>query len=121
MIEKFERIYYFKPNIFKQIVEKKYVNDFLEDYVKFCCQQLNIKDRYKVEFTSENNGAIASFNNTKEPNSIKLNQNIFEQYKLDIEASPLSSNAMIYPFQICSAIIHEIKHAKQYEIYNDKR
>ena len=121
MIEDFNRINYFQPNIFKEIVKNNKIIDLLDNYLDFCCEQLKIEGKYIIEFATDINNAIASFNNTKEPKSIKLNKYIFEQYKLDIsKSSTLSLNALKYSFQLCTAIAHEVKHAKQYELYKNK-
>lgn len=128
MIENYNEIRFFTPENFKTILllenGKGNIKNQLQDFVNFCCEQLGVTEHYDIIFDPTIGTDIARCNNLIPPKSIRLNEQIFKLYEMYINdpinfpySEDLKNKLDRYSFQICSAIVHEIKHAEQYKKY----
>ena len=120
MIDQYNRIQIFIPKAFKNIFLKKSLINELQNFADYCSQELEISEKYQIEFSSNINNDMGRCDNNDK--IITLNEKILNLYKqyitepenLNLE---LQNKLKNYSYQVCSTIVHEIKHAKQYELY----
>lgn len=124
MMEQFPQIDLFTPEQFKIVTLGNNLENLLQDFADFCCEQLGITEHYEIIFDPTIGTDIARCNNLIPPKSIRLNEQIFNLYEMYINdpinfpySEDLKNKLDRYSFQICSAIVHEIKHAEQYKKY----
>jgi hypothetical protein len=130
MIEKYDGLGLFEPKIFKDISQnEELLLKRLQDYADFIAKQNNTK-KYEIQFSNKIGADIARFRVENSEGLILINENILNNYKMYIENPELNvfkqkMNGNItfgeqlsrFPYQICSSITHEMKHAQQYEEY----
>lgn len=134
MIEKYNNIKIFIPNAFKILSDKEdRLKQNLQDFVNFICNENHINSIYKLDITNfssdlENINSNASFSHID--HKIKINKLLFNQYidyiqgklpypdengqKRDLTSEEIDY-LEAYPYRLCSDIVHECEHIRQYE------
>ena len=132
MIEQYNQIIFFIPEIFNEtlINDEKEFNNNLQEFANFIAKENNTNS-YEIEFRNDIDWDISRFGERKKEYKVLLNSKLLNLYKEYIknpesikfqqiinkeEQITLADQLSRFPYQICSGIVHEMEHARQYEL-----
>ena len=120
MIENFKRIKAFSNKGFIKLINNKEFDKFLQDFANFIAKENNINN-YIIEFNDDIEDKLEIGHFVKQKHQIILNSVYLDKYKELINKQDVNIEEekflKIYPYQLMSTIVHEMEHAKQYEMY----
>lgn len=124
MIEQYEDSYKFLPTLFNTFTQKEQILH-LENFIDFLSKEFKLPNCYQLELSMDIGTDIARHSVRNGNHKILLSKQIFDKYQIYISNpnsldKKLVEQLKLYPFQLCSAILHEMKHAEQYKLYKNE-